>query len=134
LSTYRLLPPSHQTYWYFIHSYIRVVCIYRAELEVIRKAASVDDQLYNYAADPFVVSEAKMKAAQEKEKLEREESERENRLMAREAPWVSLPVVIMSSEAKNIAVLIFFSDSDPPSYLINQLRSVISMMQRTQFP
>jgi hypothetical protein len=67
----------------FIHSYIRhqkisnVVCIYRAELEVIRKAASAEDQLYNYAADPFVVSEAKMKAAQEKEKLGRQESERE---------------------------------------------------------
>jgi hypothetical protein len=79
--------------------------MYRAELEVIRKAASAEDQLYNYAADPFVVSEAKMKAAQEKEKLEREESEREKRLLkAREAPWLSLPVVIMSCEARNIAV------------------------------
>jgi hypothetical protein len=111
LSTYRLLPPSHQIYWYCIHSYIRhqktinVVCIYRAELEVIRKATSAKDQLYNYTADPFVVSEAKFKAAQEKEKLEREDSEREKRLLkALEASWLSLPAVIMSSETRNIAV------------------------------
>ncbi|KAI9360815.1 P-loop containing nucleoside triphosphate hydrolase protein [Zopfochytrium polystomum] len=88
LSLHRLLPPAHQQYW--------------AELEVRRKASPPDVQLYEYAADPFAVDEARAKAEREREKEERELRDKKERAqMKAERPWERFPAVKMSTEARS---------------------------------
>ena len=80
LSIYRLLPPNHQDYW--------------AALEIVRKQANIYIQTYDYAPDPFSVEEAKLKASKEKEKIERDRLDRQQKMIEKqqqEYPAIHLP-------------------------------------------
>jgi hypothetical protein len=50
------------------------------------------------------------------------------------AGWKEEMLTLESIFGPEVGLLILFSDSDPPSYLKYQLRSVNSMMQRTPSP
>ncbi|KAJ3413929.1 ATPdependent RNA helicase [Chytridiales sp. JEL 0842] len=89
LSIHRVLPPSHQSYW--------------NTLETIRKASDPEVQLYDYAADPFGVEEAKMKAQKEKEKQEKEERERlEREEEKKKGVWEEMEEVHLSGDVRNM--------------------------------
>ncbi|KAJ3332894.1 ATPdependent RNA helicase [Blyttiomyces sp. JEL0837] len=89
LSVHRLLPPAHQQYW--------------AELEVIRKNATAEEQLYEYSPDPFLAEEAKAKAEKERQRAEKEAQEKaakvEQKLLA---PWEQYQSVTLTEGMRNL--------------------------------